>query len=263
MVPSLLNLSCRRFRTVWLSDLHLGTPACQAEVLLAFLRETRCEHMYLVGDLVDGLRLTSRWFWKPAHNAVLKELFHLSSRGVEITVIPGNHDAFLRHFLELDVGGIRLAGEAVHQTVSGETLWVVHGDEVDRRLRKPGLALHLGNRLYHAVDFANHHWNAWRGRRRLHRRSLHSLVRKSIPAVARFIDAFETAAAREAARLGFDGVVCGHIHQERIAERAGVKYFNTGDWVDSCTALVEHLDGRMELLRLLPQEAEAHALTAG
>jgi UDP-2,3-diacylglucosamine pyrophosphatase LpxH len=254
-----LPLSFPRFRTVWLSDLHLGTPACRADLLLAFLRAARCDQLYLVGDVIDGLRLRSRWYWQPAHNAVLKEIFHLGRRGVEVTVIPGNHDAFLRSFLELEFENIRLVEETVHQTRGGESLWVIHGDALERRLRVHGLLSWAGDHLYHLLDFTNRHLNAWRGKRRRPHLSLHALSRRLVPAVARYVEEFEHAVCTEASRHGFDGVVCGHIHQARMTGRDGVRYFNTGDWVDSCTALVEHLDGRMELLHLWPDASSAEA----
>jgi len=239
-----------RYRSVFISDLHLGTRGCRTDFLGDFLRSIQCERMFLVGDIIDGWRLRKSWFWDDAHDEVLQLILRHARAGTEITYIPGNHDEMFRPWLPqgLEIAGIRLAREAEHTTADGRRLWVIHGDEFDSVVRyAPFLAL-LGDGAYTVALVVNRWFNAARRRLGFPYWSLSAWLKRQVKLAVKAIDRFEVALAGEARRRGFDGVVCGHIHQPEMREVNGTLYVNDGDWVESCTALVEHGDGQLELL---------------
>lgn len=238
----------RRYRTVFLSDVHLGTRGCRADFLLDFLRRTECERLYLVGDIVDGWRLRKSWYWTEDFDEVVRHLMRLARAGVEVTYIPGNHDEMFRDWLGLEVAGIRLAAEAVHETADGRRLLVIHGDEFDGVIRYAKFLAFLGDWAYDWALVANRWFNAGRRRFGLPYWSLSQWLKRQVKEAVKAIDRFEIALATEARRRGLDGVVCGHIHHAEMRQVQGVLYMNDGDWVESCTALVEHPDGRFELI---------------
>ena len=240
----------RRYRTVFISDTHLGTRGCRADFLAEFLRRVSCERMYLVGDIVDGWRLRRLWYWDAAHDEVLRLLLRHARHGTAVTYIPGNHDEMFRAWLPLglEVAGIRLAQEAVHVTADGRRLLVLHGDEFDSVVRyAPFLAL-LGDGAYAAAIAVNRWFNRIRRKLGYPYWSLSAWAKQRVKGAVKAIDRFEEAVSAEAARRGMDGVVCGHIHAAEMRQVAGVLYLNSGDWVESCTALVEHENGRLALI---------------
>jgi UDP-2,3-diacylglucosamine pyrophosphatase LpxH len=244
------GLSARQYRAVFISDTHLGTRGCRSDFLADFLRRVSCERLYLVGDIIDGWRLRRSWYWDDAHDEVVRLIVRHARNGTEVIYIPGNHDEMLRAWLALglEVAGVRLMPEAVHVTADGRRLLVVHGDEFDSVVRYARLLAHLGDRAYAAALVLNRWFNA--GRRRLGYPywSLSAWAKRKVKGAVKAIDRFEVALTAEARRRGFDGVVCGHIHYAEMREVNGTLYLNDGDWVESCTAVVEHQDGRLELI---------------
>ncbi len=239
-----------KFRTVFISDTHLGTRGCRADFLVDFLRQIKCDQLYLVGDIIDGWRLRKSWYWDAAHDDVLRLILRHARSGTEVTYIPGNHDEMFRDWLPLglEIAGIKLRREAVHETADKRRLLVMHGDEFDSVVRYAKFLALLGDGAYTAALVVNRWFNAVRRRLGYPYWSLSAWLKGRVKEAVKAIDRFEVALAGEARRRGLDGVVCGHIHQAEMRIVNGVQYFNDGDWVESCTALVEHHDGRMELL---------------
>ena len=237
-----------RFRTIWISDLHLGTSGCQARHLLDFLRHTESEHLYLVGDIIDGWQLRRRWYWPQAHNDVVQKVLRKSRKGTHVVYIPGNHDEFGRHFLTLSFGGIEVRDEAVHVTADGRRLLVIHGDLYDAVVQYARWLALLGDRMHLFVLHLNRWVNAVRARLGFPYWSLALYVKHRVKGAVSYITDFEHAIAMEARRRGVDGVVCGHIHKAEIREIEGVLYCNDGDWVESLTALVESEAGELRIL---------------
>ena len=245
----------RRFRAVFVSDLHLGTPGCQAEALLAFLKAHPSDHLYLVGDIIDGWQLRKRWYWPQAHNDVVQKLLRRARKGCRVIFVPGNHDAFARMFVGHRFGGIEVAAEAVHVTADGRRLWVIHGDHFDAVVQCAKWLAYVGDNLYGITLRLNRHLNRLRGRFGLPYWSLSAYLKHKVKKALNYVTSFETAVAHEARRRGHDGVVCGHIHRAEMREIDGVVYCNDGDWVESRSALVEHFDGRLEIVVWCPDVA--------
>lgn len=238
----------RHYRTVWISDLHLGTPGCQALALLDFLKHVECEHLFLVGDIVDGWQLRRNWYWPQAHNDVVQKLLRKARKGTRVIFIPGNHDEFARRYVGHNFGGIDVAEDWVHETADGRRLWVMHGDYFDGVIQCAKWLAHVGDSLYELTLKLNRHLNSMRARLGLPYWSLSKYLKLKVKRAVNFIGDFEAAVAREARRRGVQGVVCGHIHHAELREIDGITYANDGDWVESLTALAEHADGRLEVI---------------
>ncbi|MBO9688871.1 UDP-2,3-diacylglucosamine diphosphatase [Roseateles chitosanitabidus] len=255
-----------RVRTVWISDLHLGTPGCQAKALLEFLREVECEQLFLVGDIVDGWQLRRSWYWPQAHNDVVQKLLRKARKGCRVIYVPGNHDEFARKYLQHSFGGIEVAHEWIHETADGRKLWVTHGDLFDGVIQHAKWLAYLGDSAYEFTLKLNRHLNSLRARLGLPYWSLSKYLKLKVKRAVSFIGEFEEALAREARKRGVQGVVCGHIHHAELRDIDGILYANDGDWVESLTALVEHADGHLEILdwaeRQRVQAADAQAAVA-
>lgn len=249
MLASCKSPRRRQLRSVFLSDVHLGTRGCNAELLLEFLRSVETRHLYLVGDIIDLERLARRSYWPRSHAAVLRELLRHAASGARVIYIPGNHDAALRAHAGLIVGGIEIRRRHVHTTRDGKQLLIVHGDELAPAVPCGRLLHALGASLYVVVLCAHVANSDLRRRLGLGYWSLAGFVKGRIARVGRYLRHFECAAARAARRENLDGIVCGHVHRARLARVNGILYCNDGDWVESCSSLVEHADGRLELLR--------------
>ena len=239
-----------RVRSVFISDVHLGTRGARCDFLADFLRRMSCEHLYLVGDIIDGWKLKKSWHWDAAHDEVLRLILSHARAGTAVTYIPGNHDEMFRAWLglELEVGGIKLRAQAEHVTADGKRILIMHGDEFDSVVRYAKFLAYLGDWAYGVALSANTVFNAMRRRLGYSYWSLSAWLKRQVKEAVKAIDRFETALADEARQRGFDGVVCGHIHHAEMRDVRGILYMNDGDWVESCTALVEHHDGRFELL---------------
>lgn len=237
-----------RVRTVWISDVHLGTPGCQAHALLDFLKRVECDTLYLVGDIIDGWQLRRSWYWPQAHNDVVQKLLRKARKGTRVIYVPGNHDEFARKFLEHSFGGIEVAEEWIHTTADGRQLWVTHGDLYDGVIQVARWLALLGDSLYEFTLKLNRHLNSWRARAGLPYWSLSKYLKLKVKRAVSYVGDFEAALAREARKRGVDGLVCGHIHHAEMRDVEGILYCNDGDWVESLTALVEHADGSLALV---------------
>jgi UDP-2,3-diacylglucosamine pyrophosphatase LpxH len=242
-------------RTVWLSDVHLGSPSCRVNLLLDFLRQMECELLYLVGDIVDIESLRGSFYWPPSHTEVLRLLLKKSQEGTRVIYIPGNHDDDLRALVGMRFGNIEVVQEAIHTTSAGRRLLVTHGDQFDAVVRGRSLGVLLGgmacrgllalNRLVHWLhDLANRPY--W---------SLAQHVKSRFPGAKGYAERFQHATLVAAREARVDGVICGHIHRAELATHDGLLYCNDGDWVESCTALVEDQAGELTLLRWRPSAA--------
>ncbi len=238
----------RKVRTVWISDVHLGTRGCNAEMLVDFLRSIECETLYLVGDIIDGWRLRKGWYWPDAHNEVIRRILKMAHRGTRVVFVAGNHDEMLRDYAGFTLGGVELVLEAIHETADGRRLLITHGDSFDSVvLYAKWLAL-LGDKAYSLLLRTNIVVNAVRRQFKLPYWSLSAHIKKRVKNAVQFICAYEEAVARETSDRGLDGVVCGHIHSAEIRQIGDITYYNDGDWVESCTALTEDFTGQIEIV---------------
>ena len=258
--PEPVGVSRRRFRTIWISDVHLGTKGCNAEMLIDFLDHTDSETMYLVGDIIDGWRLKKKFYWPPEHNDIFWRILKRARRGTRIVYIPGNHDEMFRQFTGLNFGGVEIRRAAFHDTADGRRLMVLHGDEFDAVMLAHRWLAFVGDTLYHVMMGLNHWVNKIRQALGMPYWSLSKVAKHKVKNAVEFIGRYEEVVAKAAAERGVDGVVCGHIHTAEFREftTSGklVEYWNDGDWVEGCNALVEHFDGRMEILNW-PEEVAA------
>ena len=236
------------YRTIWISDTHLGTPGAQAKSLLHFLKYTRCETLYLVGDIVDGWQLKKRFYWPQEHNDVIQKLLRKARHGTRVVYIPGNHDEAARHYIGFNFGEVAIKDDEVHETADGKRLWVVHGDLFDNVIQHARWLAYLGDRAYVLLLKLNRLVNGIRTALNMPYWSLSQYLKHRVKSAVSFISAFERAMITEARRRNCDGVVCGHIHKPEMREVDGLLYANDGDWVESLSALVEHHDGRLELI---------------
>jgi UDP-2,3-diacylglucosamine pyrophosphatase LpxH len=236
------------FRSVFISDVHLGTRGCQAELLLDFIRHMECETLYLVGDIIDGWKLKGGWHWPQAHNDVVQKILRLARKGVTVIYVPGNHDEVARDYCGVHFGGVIIARDAIHETADGRRFLVTHGDEFDGVVQHAKWLAFLGDWSYRTVLMLNTWFNLVRRKLGFGYWSLSAYLKVKVKNALQFIENFEAAVAEEARRRGVDGVICGHIHKAEMRDIDGVTYINDGDWVESCTALVEHPDGRLEIL---------------
>jgi UDP-2,3-diacylglucosamine pyrophosphatase LpxH len=237
-----------RHRTVWISDVHLGTPGCNAELLLDFLKAIQPETLYLVGDIIDGWKLKRGWYWPQRHNDIVRRVLKLAAKGTRVVYIPGNHDEALRPYAGMSLGGVEIALEAIHTTADGRRLLVCHGDEFDAVVLYHRWLAWAGDVGYEALLKLNVWFNRARRQFGLPYWSISAHIKKRVKNAVAFIGRFEQAVADAARLRGLDGVVCGHIHSAEIRDFAGITYLNDGDWVESCTALAEHADGRIEII---------------
>lgn len=244
----LTGVAPRRARTIFLSDTHLGCRYARSNALLEFLNEFQPDRLYLVGDIIDGWRLRKSWYWSHTYSAIVRRLIELLDQGTQIFYTPGNHDEFLRQFVR-DLGGVTLVDEIVHETADGRRLLVIHGDQFDAVVRHARWLSLIGDVGYNGLLWLNGVFNACRQRLGFGYWSLSSYIKKKVKQATSAISRFEEAASHYARDRQCDGVVCGHIHTPVIQRHADFTYYNTGDWVESCTALIEDWDGELRLIR--------------
>jgi UDP-2,3-diacylglucosamine pyrophosphatase LpxH len=237
-----------RYRAIFLSDIHLGTPGCKAEHLLDFLRHNESDHLYLVGDIIDGWAMKSRFFWPQAHNDVIQKVLRKARKGTSVVYIPGNHDEIARQFCGLKFGDVSIREDAVYELRDGRKMWVVHGDVADGVIRHVKWLAHVGDALYDWLLWLNRHLNNLRAHLGFGYWSLSQYLKYKVKNAVSFISDFENVLVREARRRGYDGVICGHIHHAQIRTVDGALYVNDGDWVESLSALVETFEGELKIL---------------
>ena len=251
-----------RYRSLFISDVHLGSRGAQADLLLDFLRHNEAETWYLVGDIVDGWRLKKGWFWPQAHNDVVQKLLRKVRRGARMVYIPGNHDEFARDYVGHSFGGVEVMESAIHIAADGRRLLVIHGDQFDVIVRHARWLAFLGDWAYETALLFNAHFNRARRAFGFGYWSLSAWAKLKVKNAVNFIGDFEETLAAEAQKLGVDGIVCGHIHHAAIRRIGAIDYLNSGDFVESCTAIAEHADGTFEILRwqaVLVEKNEAAA----
>ncbi|MCO5164515.1 MAG: UDP-2,3-diacylglucosamine diphosphatase [Mesorhizobium sp.] len=242
------DVETRTFRTLFISDIHLGSKPAKAEFLIDFLRHHHADTIYLVGDIVDGWRLRRSWHWPQAHNDVVQKLLRKARKGVKVIYIAGNHDEFLRSFQGEHFGGVVVADRAIHQGHDGRRYLVIHGDQFDGIVNNIRWLAYLGDKAYDTAIVVNRVVAFVRHRLGMSYWSFSSWAKVKVKRAVNFISAFQDIVAEEARLHEVDGIICGHIHHAAIETINGVRYINTGDWVESCTAIAEHHDGRFEIL---------------
>ncbi|RFF28974.1 MULTISPECIES: UDP-2,3-diacylglucosamine diphosphatase [unclassified Wenzhouxiangella] len=239
----------RHVRTIWISDLHLGFPGCSAEQVLDFIREMRCETLYLVGDIVDFWYLKKKRHWPQSHSNVIRSLLGKAKHGTRVIYVPGNHDEAMRQYDGMTIGNIEVTNEIIHETADGRRLLVLHGDQFDAAVVSSPLLGLIGSRVYDGLLKFNRLINWIRTKMGRGHWSLAAYIKQRVKKAVKFMSNFEEAVRRSAQKNEVDGLVCGHIHRPEIAVGEEVIYLNCGDWVESCTALIEHHDGTIELIR--------------
>ena len=238
-----------QYRTVFLSDVHLGMRNSQASLLLDFLKHVECDQLYLVGDIIDFWKVKRGPHWPQSHNDVLQKLLRKARKGTRVIFIPGNHDDGLRDYCGMHFGGVELHRDAIHEGANGKKYLVLHGDEFDVVVRYARWLAFLGDRSYDFALALNIPLNFARRLLGLGHWSLSSFLKLKVKTAVSYIGDFEAALANEARRRGTDGLVCGHIHHANERSIDGIHYLNCGDWVESCTAIGETYDGRFEIIR--------------
>lgn len=244
-----------QYRSLWISDVHLGSRGCQARDLNRFLKFVQCDYLYLVGDIIDFWRLKGRGFWPPEHGETIQRILAMVREGTRVVYVPGNHDEVARQYLNVEIAGVSVQPHAIHTTTDGRMLLVTHGDQFDMVVKHSRLLALAGSTAYEWLIVLNRWYNLqrkWRGKPYW---SLSRYLKDRVKSACTFVSRFEEALAYEAQQMGLCGVVCGHIHKADHRHRE-IEYFNCGDWVESCTAVVEQVDGRMEVIEALPAIAE-------
>ena len=237
-----------QFRSIWISDVHLGTRFCKAEYLLDFLKHTEARHLYLVGCITVFWILKNGWHWPAKHNEVIQTIMHKAAQGTQVTYVPGNHDEIFRDHIGRVFGGVNVATDAIHETADGRRLLILHGDEFDGVVKHSKWLADFGRRVDELLLSANRHVNLVRRKLGFRYWSLAAYLKHKVKNAVNFISSFEKAVVHEARKRQVDGVVCGHIHKATLENHDGILYCNDGDWVESCTALVEHHDGSLAIV---------------
>ena len=238
----------KHYRAIWISDVHLGTPGCQAKFLLDFLKHNESDTLYLVGDIIDGWRLKKSIYWPQSHNDVVQKILRKARKGTEVVYVPGNHDESVRQFLGLSFGEIKVVPEAIHTTADGRKLWITHGDLFDGVMQYAKWLAYVGDNLYSLILYFNRYLNLLRIRMGMQYWSLSQYLKHQVKNAVSYIADFEMIMAREARLRGCQGVVCGHIHKAEIRMIDNLLYCNDGDWVESLTALVETHEGELKIV---------------
>ena len=237
-----------KYRTIFISDLHLGSKGCQSSMLLDFLRNTRSDYLYLVGDIIDGWRLKNKWFWPQEHNDVVQKILRKARHGTKVYYISGNHDELVRKFVPINLGEVNIVNETIHITADNKKLLILHGDKFDAIIRVAPWLAHLGDYAYDFALWTNVTLNKIRKRLGYKYWSLSKFLKLKVKKAVSYINRYEEVVANYAFKKNMNGVVCGHIHHASDKIIGDVHYYNDGDWVENCSALVEHFDGKLELI---------------
>ena len=237
-----------KYRTIFISDFHLGSKGCQSSMLLDFLRNTRSDYLYLVGDIIDGWRLKNKWFWPQEHNDVVQKILRKARHGTKVYYVSGNHDELVRKFVPINLGEVNIVNEAIHITADNKKLLILHGDKFDAIIRVAPWLAHLGDYAYDFALWINVTLNKIRKTLGYKYWSLSKFLKLKVKKAVSYINRYEEVVANYAFKKNMNGVVCGHIHHASDRIIGDVHYYNDGDWVENCSALVEHFDGKLELI---------------
>lgn len=238
-----------KYKTIFMSDLHLGARVCQADAICDFLKDNTCERLYLVGDIVDGWRLGRKWYFPQSHVNVIRRVLTAAKRGTEVYYIAGNHDEAMRDFFPMEnLGRIRFSNREDFVGVDGKRYLVVHGDMFDALMWDKKWLMHLGDAVYDLLIWLNIRFNIVRGWFGMKYWSLSKFLKANTKSALNYIHKYEEHVADYCKKKDYDGIICGHIHTAEIKEINGITYMNDGDWCESCTALVEHHDGTWEII---------------
>jgi len=241
--------SILHYKSIWISDLHLGTKGCRSDLILEFLKFTRSDNLFLVGDIVDGWALKTSWYWPQEHNDIVQKLLRKSRHGTKVFYIVGNHDEILRRFIPISFGNVRILNKIIHKTVDGKKFLVIHGDQFDGVMQYAKWISKLGSIAYELLIKFNRYLNIVRAFFGKEYWSLSKYLKFKVKNAVKFMSNYEKLITEYAIKNKVDGVICGHIHHPSIKKMTkDVLYINDGDWVESCTALVEHFDGKLELI---------------
>ncbi len=244
-----ISNSARHYRSIWISDIHLGTRGCKADLLLDFLRNTESDYLYLVGDIFDIWRMRKNWYWHQTHNDVVQKILRKARKGTRVILVPGNHDESLRDFAGHRFGRVAILREAIHKTADGRRFLVIHGDQFDAIVKYAKWLAFVGDNAYVFALKLNIWFNVARRKLGFPYWSLSQYLKHKVKNAVEYISNYETAVVAEARRRGVDGVICGHIHTPDIRAYDDIIYCNDGDWVESCTALVEERSGQLSIVR--------------
>lgn len=242
-----------KVKSIFISDVHLGFPGCSAKYLLDFLRNSECEKIYLVGDIIDFLYMRKKMYWPQEHNDVIRTVLIKAKHGTQVIYVPGNHDDIIRLHNETVLGNVLVQNEIVHETADGKRFLVLHGDQFDSVVKHSPLLVLVGSKLYDWLLKANRIVSYIRYQLGLPYWSLAAALKHKVKGAVNYISNFETAVSRMVRQRNVDGMICGHIHRAEIRKINDVLYCNCGDWVESCTALIENNDGRLEILNWTEQ----------
>ena len=237
-----------KYRTIFISDFHLGSKGCQSSMLLDFLRNTRSDYLYLVGDIIDGWRLKNKWFWPQEHNDVVQKILRKARHGTKVYYVSGNHDELVRKFVPINLGEVNIVNEVIHITADNKELLILHGDKFDAIIRVAPWLAHLGDYAYDFALWTNVTLNKIRKTLGYKYWSLSKFLKLKVKKAVSYINRYEEVVANYAFKKNMNGVVCGHIHHASDRIIGDVHYYNDGDWVENCSALVEHFDGKLELI---------------
>jgi len=249
-----------KYKSIFISDVHLGSKGCKADLLCSFLKENTCDNLYLVGDIIDGWRLKRKFYWPQSHSDVVRKILKLAKHDTNVTYVVGNHDDSLRDLLpySIDFGTIKLVNQCRYNAINGKQYMVIHGDMFDGVLRtKLQWLYHLGDMLYNILLSVNVVVSKVRNAFGMPHWSLSQYLKNKTKEAVSYVNNFEDLITEYCAKQNADGVICGHVHRAEIKDVNGIEYMNDGDWVESCTALVEHTDGRWEIVKWLEQKSSS------
>ena len=249
------------YRSIWISDVHLGSRHSQTDLLIEFLRTHECRNLYLVGDIIDGWELRRRWYWTEEANTVIQKILRKNRKRTRVTYIHGNHDEFLQGFIRVNVGGVRIVDHVIHVGVDGRRYLVIHGHQLDGLVQFNRLLERVGSRLYDAILVFNTYFNRIRRKMGFGYWSVSSFLKQNTKSAVRYVTGFEDGMVQLARQHDVHGVICGHIHRAEMRKVGDIDYFNCGDWVETCSALVEDYQGQIQLLRLRESKAEIEGMS--
>ena len=252
-MATILSYTAKSYRSVFISDVHLGTRDCRADYLLSFLNSMDCENLYLVGDIVDLWSMKKGIFWNESHNEVIRAILKKSKNGTRVVYLPGNHDEAFREHIGVTFGDIEIKETCIHETADKRRFYILHGDVFDSAVTCGKFASLFGDHLYDFLLWCNRTVNRVRVRLGMPYWSLANYIKSRVRNALSYIEQYQAAVIHTAKNEGVDGVICGHIHHADVANRDGILYCNTGDWVESCTAITEKHDGEISLVHWTEQ----------